>query len=73
MTNKEKIVNKQLEFTSKTGHRIGIPEDKITGFCECDKSYGNCFIATGVDGVDGTENGWYVNESFDEVKLILEK
>lgn len=62
---------KLLEFSSVNGQRIEIPVDKITGFTEVkNKGYGSTFIATGADSPEG-ENGWYVAESFDEVKAKL--
>lgn len=62
---------KLLEFSAVTGQRIEIPVDKITGFTETqNKGFGNTFIATGADTQDG-ENGWYVAETFDEVKAKM--
>ncbi len=63
---------KLVFFTSSAGLEIAIPADKITGFCKANTSFGETFIATGPDGVDGAENGWYVAESFNTVKVILQ-
>ncbi len=66
-----------LELTSITGQKISIVVQKITGITETSPqaaaSYGNCFIATGADGADGDENGWYVSEDYDVVKIMLEE
>jgi hypothetical protein len=49
-----------LEFTSpNTGYPISIPVRTITG------------LATGADGADGGENGWYVQESYDRVQDLI--
>lgn len=63
-----------IEFTATNGSRICIPLSKITGFTEtplAPKALGICFVATGADDPEGGENGWYVAESYDEVKLKL--
>lgn len=63
-----------LRCTSKHG-KVAIPISKIIGICEPPpatvKSGYNLFIATGADGPDGEENGWYVRESFDCIEKIL--
>jgi len=68
--------NELKEFTGSNRCKIAIPVSKITGFTEtpsaASKAYGNCFIATGADDPEGGENGWYVIETYDEVKAILE-
>lgn len=67
---------KLLEFTHENGSRINIVAEKITGFCDCKKIHNgavNTFIATGADGSDGGENGWFVKESFNKVKNIIQK
>lgn len=65
--------NVMVGFTNISGSRIAIPVCKITGFVETkDTSYGKTFIATGADGVDEAENGWYVAESYNEVYLMME-
>ena len=67
-------MSKSIECHSTLKKRVCIPTRKITGFTEVGLSvYGNCFIATGADGVDGGENGWYVIETYDEVKELLDK
>jgi len=64
---------KLLAFTRPvTKQVIYIPAEKITGFISAPTSYGNTFIATGADGADGGENGWYVEEDAEQVKAILE-
>ena len=69
-------MRKILELTATTGQRISIVVDKITGIIEVNKdaapSYGKCFIATGADNADGGENGWYVSEVYDTVRVMLE-
>lgn len=42
---------------------------QITGYTP----YGidQTFIATGADNADGGENGWIVDQSFDEVRAIV--
>ena len=61
-----------LEFNGAKGSRIGIPADKITGFCT---SYSHpefpVFIATGAESADG-DNGWFVTDDFQKVKDMLE-
>jgi hypothetical protein len=58
-----------LEFTApNTGWPICIPVSAITGFTPSSSSHGKTFIATGADAADGGENGWYVQETYDEVK-----
>ena len=60
-----------VEFTvGKDNRPVSIPTNKITGFVGSN-SVGKTFIATGADGVDGSENGWYVNESYEEVRAVL--
>jgi hypothetical protein len=62
-------------FTSINGQKIAIPIDKITGFTEVhdlQSRFGDTFIATGAEGSDGDENGWYVVEKFETVKAILQ-
>jgi hypothetical protein len=67
---------KTIQVTRANEMKICIPVSKITGITEVnqaiDEGYGNCFIATGADGDNGTENGWYVNEKYDVVKTMLE-
>lgn len=58
-------------FTDSRGLRVAIPVDRITGFCQSNCGIGETFIATGADGLDGAENGWYVVEKFETVKIIL--
>jgi len=49
---------------------------RITGITEViagpQTIYGKCFIATGADDPDGGENGWYVTESYDKVRTMLD-
>ena len=61
---------KTLEFTATNHAKVSIPVKKITGFTEVIEkpAYGNCFIATGSDDADGGENGWYVIDSYEDVK-----
>ncbi len=65
-----------LELTATTGHKISVVVGKITGITETNPqaaaTYGNCFIATGAGGADGGENGWYVSEDYDAVRILLE-
>ncbi len=64
---------KLLEFTRPvTKQVIYIPAEKITGFISASTTLGSTFIATGADGADGGENGWYVQEDAEEVKSILD-
>lgn len=64
---------KMLFFKSIRGQKIAIVAEKITGIISSmNESCGKTFIATGADSADGGENGFYVNESFDEVIEILE-
>jgi len=64
---------KLFDLTSITGQRIAIPLDKITGIIESNnKNCGNTFVATGADGPEGGENGWYVAEKYIEVRMMLE-
>ena len=61
-----------LEFTApNTGFPVGIPVAAITGFTPSTSSYGKTFIATGADGADGGENGWFVQETFGQVKKMM--
>ena len=60
------------EFTSTLGSPIAIPTNKITGFTSA-TAHGKTFIATGADDPEGGENGWYVKESYEEVKAILQE
>ncbi len=66
---------KMIECTSVNELQIGIPVEKITGFVSLaeDKheNWGKCFIATGADGADGGENGWYVAETYETLKQKL--
>ena len=60
---------KTLEFTATNKARLSIPFEKITGMTEVinsNPSYGNCYISTGAESED-SENGWYVEETYDEV------
>ena len=68
-----KIDNKMAIFLGVNDARIAIPISKITGITEVtnNPAYGNCFIATGADGVDGEENGWYVKNEFNAVLDLL--
>jgi len=67
------VSNELKEFHNVRGMKVCIPLNKITGFTEAGlPAFGKCFIATGVDDPDGGENGWYVIETYDEVKAILE-
>lgn len=61
---------KTLEFTATNNAKVSIPVKRITGFTEVigKPKYGNCFIATGADGADGGENGWYVIDGYEAVK-----
>jgi len=61
-----------IDFTApNTGFPISIPVSAITGFVPSASTYGKTFIATGADGADGGENGWYVAETFEQVKEKL--
>jgi len=65
---------KLLHFTDSRGQSVAVVAEKITGFVNCEISAGGCgntFIATGADGVDGEEHGWYVAEKFDTVTKII--
>jgi hypothetical protein len=54
---------------------VGIPAEKITGFCEVSPGMKNqgvsTFIATGADGADGAENGFYVVDDFATVHELM--
>ncbi len=67
---------KTIEVTGTNKMKVCIPVSKIIGITEVNKAigecYGNCFIATGADGENGADNGWYVNEKYDVVKIMLE-
>lgn len=64
-----------LDLNSPHG-KVSIPVCKIIGICEpgpASKESGfNCFIATGPDGPNGEENGWYVTDEYDTVRKRLE-
>ena len=63
-----------VEFTNMHAKRVSIPVNKITGITETmHSSYGRTFVATGADGEDGGENGWYVSQSYEEVKKTLKE
>jgi hypothetical protein len=68
-------MNNALDLNSLYG-KVSIPVCKITGICEpgpASKASGfNCFVATGPDGPDGEENGWYVIDDYDTVRKMLE-
>jgi len=65
---------KLIGLTSAQGRKVGIPLNKINGFCEVihdSDAYGKTFIVTGTD-IDGNEDGWHVKEHFNEVWMLLE-
>lgn len=65
---------KLFDLTSTAGQKIAIPVDKITGITESNnKDYGNTYVATGADTPDGGENGWYVQEKYIDVRMMLEE
>lgn len=57
-----------VEFNGSHG-KVAIPVNTITGICETSE---NTFLSTGADNADGGENGWYVTDSYETVKAILE-
>jgi len=65
-----------LDFTAPHGKKVSIPIYKIVGICEPtaqSKANGfNTFIATGPDDIDGGENGWYVIDTFEDVRRKLD-
>ena len=64
-----------IQFTGVNGDKVSIVAEKITGFIDCQinfSEYGNTFIATGAEGSNGGENGWYVAEKFDTVTKIIQ-
>ena len=64
---------KMIDLTSKSGLKIAIPVEKITGIIGTSNSqHGQTFIATGADGADGGENGWYVAEKYIDIRVMLE-
>lgn len=66
---------KLFDCTSIHGIKIAIPLEKITGIIEVHTEVlklGNTFIQTGPDLIDGEENGWYVKETFMEIRMALE-
>lgn len=58
-------------FTGINGQKIGIPVNKIIGFCEDLREGYNTFISTGIDD-ENFPNGWDVKESYGEVWTMLE-
>lgn len=64
-----------LELHDLDGRMIAIPMGKITGFIELDSksAYGNTFVETGPPVDDLGENGWYVAETYEEVKVLYLK
>ena len=64
---------KLVKLTGYNGATTFIPVDNIIGFIEYPgNKWFNAFICTGPDGVDDGENGWYVAETVDEVRILLE-
>jgi predicted nucleic acid-binding protein len=64
-----------LELHDIDGRQIAIPRGKITGFVEIEEkcAYGNTFVETG-PAIDGLcENGWYVTETYEEVRELYTK
>lgn len=59
---------KLVEFTTVTGDPVAIPIDSITGIMGDSKGNTGCFVATG----SGDEDGWYVADSYEDVKAKLE-
>lgn len=58
-------------FTGMNGQKIGIPINKITGFCEDLRDGYSTFIANGVD-CDNIQSGWDVKESYSQVWTMIE-
>lgn len=68
---------KLIELTGRYG-KISIPLSMITGIAEHKSSYPGgspckTFVGTGADTIDQGENGWYVQESYETVKQLLEE